>query len=251
MDTRKTSEIFCKYFMVGFCKLRDKCTYKHVSEVCKTNDCKKVKCFMRHPKKCKFFFLKNSCKFGSECGFSHESFGNSNADQIEVVRSEIDKIKNENDGIKKENEGLKTELVEMEKKFENICDQVKVLKNEKASLLKENQEFRDINETILADVNDLNEKIRYTIPGHLEDEIAELKENNAILKAILQMNKEYENTFEDENLAEDPINFFDSDEANPTAEKIFPCNRCQFSSTSQRGLNVHIGLKHKETLPKN
>ena len=232
-------------------QVRDKCTYKHVSEVCKTNDCKKVKCFRRHPKKCKFFFLKNSCKFGKECGFSHESFVNSNADQIEVVRREIDKIQKENDLIKKENEGLKTELLEMGKKLENICDHVEVLKNEKSQLIKENQDFKEINETLLEDVNDLNEKIKYTIPGHLEEEIDELKENNAILKAILQMNKEYENTFDDENLVEDPMNFFESDEANPTVEKIFPCNRCKFSSTSQRGLSVHIGLKHNETLPKN
>ena len=45
MDTRKTSDKFCKYFMAGFYKFRDKCTYKHVSEVCKTNDFKDVKCF--------------------------------------------------------------------------------------------------------------------------------------------------------------------------------------------------------------
>ena len=150
-----------------------------------------------------------------------------------------------------ENEGLKTELVKMEKKLESICDQVKVLKNEKASLLEENQDLKDINESLLEDVNDINEKIRYLIPGHLEEEIDELKENNAILKAILQMNRDYEKTLEDENVVEDPNNFLESDEANPTVEKSFPCNRCKYSSTSQRGLSVHIGLKHKETLPKN
>ena len=31
--------------------------------------------------------------------------------------------------------------------------------------------------------NDLNEKIRHTIPGHLEEEIDELEESNTILKA--------------------------------------------------------------------
>ena len=128
---------------------------------------------------------------------------------------------------------------------------MKVLNNEKIQLNKENQDFREINETLLEDVNDLNDKIRYTIPGHLEEEIDELREHNAILKAILQMNKACENTSEDENLVEDPINFLESDEPNPTVEKTFPCNRCKFSSTSQRGLSVHIGLKHKETLPKN
>ena len=59
--------------------------------------------------------------------------------------------------------------------MENIYYEVKVLKK-KARFAEENKDFKDITETLLEDVNDLNEKIKHTIPWHLEDKIYELKD---------------------------------------------------------------------------
>ena len=42
--------------------------------------------------------------------------------------------------------------------MENIYYEVKVLKKEKARFAEENKDFKDITETLLEDVNDLNEK---------------------------------------------------------------------------------------------
>ena len=42
--------------------------------------------------------------------------------------------------------------------MENIHDEVKVFKKEKARLVKENKDFKNITQTILEDVNDLNKK---------------------------------------------------------------------------------------------
>ena len=47
---------------------------------------------------------------------------------------------------------------------------------------------------------------------------------------------------EDEDIAEDPANFLESNETT-TDMKIFPCKRCRFSSASKRDLKVHDGKK--------
>ena len=59
--------------------------------------------FQKAPKKCKYFFLKNSCKFNDDCEFSHDS-ENCNAEEIEAVRLEIDKVKEKNYDIKSQND---------------------------------------------------------------------------------------------------------------------------------------------------
>ena len=148
-------------------------------------------------------------------------------------------MKKKNDDIKSQNDYLKTEIVKLKRELENACDEVKILMKKKATLAKENQDFREINETLVEDVTDLSEKFRHLIPGHLEDEIDELKESNAILKAIIQMNNQ-DNENDVENVAdEDPSNFIEPNGTNPTTDtKNFSCNQCTFSSTSQSGLNV-------------
>ena len=88
-------------------------------------------------------------------------------------------MKKKNYDIKFKNDYLKTEIVKLKRELENACDEVKILMKKKATLAKENQDFREINETLVEDVTDLSEKFRHLIPGHLEDEIDELKERNA------------------------------------------------------------------------
>ena len=104
--TKADSGQVCKYYMVGFCKFRDKCLFKHVLENCKTKDCKKDQCLKRHPIKCKYFFLRRSCKFKIDCKFSHES-DTKDVEEIEKVRREIIEIQKKNDSLKAENKELK------------------------------------------------------------------------------------------------------------------------------------------------
>ena len=242
----------CKYYNEGFCKFRDKCFFKHVMEDCKTKDCKKDQCLKRHPKRCKFFFLRKFCKFKIDCKFSHNSDSNDDED-IKKVQHEITEIQRENEIIKSRNKELENDISKLEEKLANVQEDLKALEKERDRFEIENQEIKEINKILMEDLAVLNERIGHLIPGNLENEIDELKENNAILKAILQMYKQeetnYDTAFENEREAEQLINCDDDVETSSEALISFDCQECNFFSRSQRGLNVHIGLKHRQSFP--
>ena len=52
-----------------------------------------------------------------------------------------------------------------------------------------------------------------------------------------------------ENEGEQFVNCDDDVETGSEALIQFFCHECNFFSSSQRGLNVHIGLKHRRNLP--
>ena len=101
-----------------------------------------------------------------------------------------------------------------------------------------------MNETLLSDVENLNDRLELLIQGKAEDIIDELRESNAILRVTLQKYEDdYEEDFEHKEseteeleVPEDLVNFVSS----------FICEVCNFTSSSQRGLGVHIGVKHKK-----
>ena len=109
-------------------------------------------------------------------------------------------------------------------------------------------ETKDVNETLLSNVENLNERLELLIPGRAEDIIDELRESNAFLQLTLQ---KYEEDFEDEEIeteevedSEDLINFVEN--ISPVFLSSFKCDLCNFTSSSQRCLSVHIGVKHKK-----
>ena len=63
-------------------------------------------------------------------------------------------------------------------------------------------ETKDVNETHLSDVENLNEWLELLIPGRAEDMIDELRESNAILKKTLQ---KYEEDFENKGIEKEKV----------------------------------------------
>ena len=100
-----------------------------------------------------------------------------------------------------------------------------------------------MNETLIEDLTILNKRISYTIPGVLEDENSDLKKTVAILKCHMEIeiseqtrseiNGDTEIILEDENIENEGI-------------AAYYCEMCLFESSSQQGLNIHIGIKHKD-----
>ena len=66
-------EQVCEYFQCGFCMFGEKCRKHHMKEICPTQGCKKKLCTKRQPKMCKFFQIQQSCKFGEECSYKHDT----------------------------------------------------------------------------------------------------------------------------------------------------------------------------------
>ena len=144
------SKPICKYFSSGFCKFRHKCLFEHVLEECKTKECDKRKCLKRHPKKCKFFFLRSFCKFKSESNYSHDI--DLEDKELKAVRLEIETISKENKVIQLENEELKHKIDKMEEEMKKIREEVKIQEKESSKLKIENLEIKEINETLIEDL---------------------------------------------------------------------------------------------------
>ena len=61
----------CKYNQRGFCRYGAQCRQRHVNESCGNSDCQDESCLLRHPYKCKYFYLYGTCKFGDDCAYVH------------------------------------------------------------------------------------------------------------------------------------------------------------------------------------
>ena len=114
------------------CRFKFKFKFVHVQEVCQITDCKITDCRSRHPKRCKFFFLRNFCKFN-----------NGSPDETEgvTIREEIEKLA-------KKNEELKSENVEL-KRNENAYEEVKLVQEEKSRIYQEHNDLKEVNELFL------------------------------------------------------------------------------------------------------
>jgi hypothetical protein len=236
----KTHEKLCKFQNSGFCKFETKCHFKHVFDNCDVEGCDTTGCFKRHPKRCRYYFLKRFCKFQESCHYSHGE-GNSHED-IAIVRLEIEKIKKKNEELESETMHLKLVNLELINNLKMAKEEVNLIMKEKNAIHTENKEIKEVNEHLLEDINVINERIGNMIPGKLEEENLELKESNAILKCLLQMHKNEERN--QYNVESEDIETIPDDEKMESSEG-YSCESCPFRSSSQQGLKIHIGIKHK------
>ena len=67
------NENVCKFNKFGFCKFRSTCRKQHTKEICSKIGCEIERCYLRHPKVCRYYRDIGHCKFGEWCLFKHES----------------------------------------------------------------------------------------------------------------------------------------------------------------------------------
>ena len=184
---KDVSDILCKFYNMGYCKYQDKCSFKHSTEICVEVKCKKQKCIKRHPKKCRFFFLRGFCKFKNDCMFSHKAFA---SPEIQSFQAEIERVKKENSDLRERKKALEADLNGKKEKIDDLQEEVKEMKVKLSNVESEYLETKEVNETLLSDVENLNERLELLIPGKTEDIIDELRESNAILRVTLQKYEE-------------------------------------------------------------
>ena len=129
---RDVSDIFCKFNIVGLCKFRGECPYKHILENCTDEKCNK-----KHPRKCKFLFLKGFCKFKNECRYSQKPFA---SNEIQEVRSKIEAIKMENYELLAKNKSFEINLQNKKKEMEALKEEVNLVKVKLLKLEREHSE---------------------------------------------------------------------------------------------------------------
>ena len=219
----------CRFQKFGFCKFGSKCYFRHSEEICHNVDCGIKTCFKRHPSPCKFFFLTQKCKFKENCSYSHrfqQEKESSNKvleakeTEIEELKNEIDMLKLQNENLKKENDILIRKVEDIEKSFAKQLEYIDFV-------LKEKEDMKKVNEVLIKDVKIINDKMKH-VPTliNLENENLPLEVDE---KAT---NENSENTIDNFDL------FF---------AQSFPCDLCKHTSNSIKGLNIHIGRKHKNS----
>ena len=205
-----------------------------------TKSVKKNGCLKRHPKRCHYFYLRSFCKFKENCKYSHGE---------EKICEERELIR-ESKSLEKKTKELETEVNQLKlanQKLEDILkkvnDELENVKKERDALHVQNKEITEVNETLMEDITILNERISYIIPGVLEEENLELKESVAILKCRLEMQIIEQTSSE---IDADTENILEDENIDIKSVAAYYCEMCLFESSSQQGLNIHIGIKHKE-----
>ena len=231
------SEHLCKFQNSGFCKFRAKCHFKHVFEICSENKCDKSKCLKRHPKKCRYHFLKRSCKFKQSCEYSHGQ--EKEIQDIKLIRLEVEQLKKINKELENDLKALKLANVNLEVNLQNLTEEVDQVKKERDALESQNDSIKEVNDNLIEDLTTLNERLAFMIPGKLEEENLELKEKIAILKCISEMHdvEEIEEPIDEE--IETIV------ESMETETDAYFCELCPLETSSQQGLKIHLGIKHK------
>ena len=198
----------CRYNKFGYCKFSEKCRMMHISEICTNTSCEIQNCNLRHPKMCKFFREYNRCKFGEWCYFLHTENKNVEKKIIDDLEKDMnDKI----EGIRNKIEDIDEKIVALEK------HEIEIIQN---------------------------------LESIFERRIVTLENNVLTLRKCLAEKDEIIITFETrlkrlEDKLEDKINV-ENVNSEVLKESVLKCSVCDFTTTSQHGLKVHVKRKHTE-----
>ena len=78
----------CKHFQTGYCRYGKGRRKQHIEEICNTPKCSNKSCTKRHPKDCKYFFLKKVCKLGDKCIYKLNI-----SSEIDILIQEVKSLK--------------------------------------------------------------------------------------------------------------------------------------------------------------
>ena len=91
--------ILCKFQNQDYCKVKEKCYFRHVENVCHDKKCDQIDCLKRHLKLCKY----RKCKFKEKCEFSHEGVNNETNDEYETLKANLKDLEIANTKLTDEN----------------------------------------------------------------------------------------------------------------------------------------------------
>ena len=205
----------------AFCKFSEKCRFRHINQKCLEKNCSIYNCEKRHPKICKHFREYGYCKFTTYCKYQHEK-------QVHIAENS-DKI------------------AELEKKI----DTMKTQKINNKDNNHEQMAVDQFQEKLDAIEKTMEKKIE-VFEHKLESQRRDLEEKNAKINALEMRLEELENKFTSEKKCKDKkIRELEktvkskSDDAKKQVTKVMlNCKYCDFKTSSERGLKVHIRRKH-------
>ena len=115
-----SDKAFCPFYIVGYCKYKDKCSNGHAQDDCQDRKCTNKLSHKRHQKSCKNGL---ECQFNdkNKCEFKHDQQNqtNNNAEKLEILSQtrslnlEINNLKTSNENKLKELASLQEEIQQM------------------------------------------------------------------------------------------------------------------------------------------
>ena len=125
----------CGYFQTGFCKFGEICIKQHVKEICLKINCKPSDCRKRHPKLCKHFSLKQTCRFGDLCAYKH--IISSEKSDIIVLQEKIETLQCLLNDMNSRVKDMESEIVRLQSK-----DIAKLISEAHDKVIKEDEEYK-------------------------------------------------------------------------------------------------------------
>ena len=135
MDVRNNvSDQFkkCNFYNVGYCRYKERCSYRHPKNNCLVPACRNKSCDKRHPKDCKFQNHDRKCRHGDNCAYKHgksddektKPLENRLQEQSVLLKVKDGMIKKKDDEIKNLKEQNKSLQLAQEKEIEKLKSEI-------------------------------------------------------------------------------------------------------------------------------
>ena len=205
------SDILCRYQNSGYCKYKDNCTFKHVTEECNENKCSRKTCKKRHLKWCRYGV---ECRILLTCEFKHKT----NSEEA-GLKSQIKELEETIKNLVVENKTYMAKLAALEIEIETYQKEVVNENEEKKTLIKTlRQNLRKEEKN--------NEKYRKDI----EEKENEIIKRDKVIKAMKE-----ETEAEKKKTTEEVKSLV----------KTLKCDMCHFGGMNENDLRKHKTIHHK------
>jgi hypothetical protein len=238
------AQTVCSFFKFGYCKHKEMCRKRHVTEICENSSCEVYTCMLRHPKICKYLRNYGMCKF-DPCMFSHKINDTTqknleaklDANCLKIVT--LEKIISEKDDVIHQ---LSLKIDENSEEIQRIVEKIKDLeKFESMNAVLETLEKRIVDKT-----NALEEKLNSIVKNR-----EETRNNKSNDDKIVAMEKKIY-ILEKRRLGSDFCEFCDQEfmlgsEKDRKEKQIhiremhtFECNVCKIKHKNKEELDIHL-----------
>ena len=211
------TKFLCFRNKLGYCKFGETCINRHVDDICETLNCDIFSCDKRHPKVWRF----GRCKFLEYCKYDHR--------KPKDIRELLGKV---------ETITMKIEVIEKTKQKDSSDKELAKVVENKIEVFE--KQIMNLKKSVF-EKDDFIEDMK----KRMKDLEKQLTENMELINKI----KNFENTLKKQEKANEALSkkFVKVElEMKKKEKKSFKCGECEFTSGSEKGLN----LIRKECTPK-
>ena len=249
----------CSHNNKGYCKFGNKCHFQHFHKLCSKPICKEKECPSRHPKLCK---NRDECKFFKKniCAYRHENLHTKDIIHNKNINEEINALEDDVKRLQQEIVDLKDNIQMKEMKEKKVQETLNEKTESIEKLLAENDRLKDTLTLLEKENVDLRVELiiqKKIIGTHkIQREVEELSTCGQcafICETEVELKKHTENChgYLSCDICDEFECEWDENDAMETHKELFhefKCTICDFKTTTEKGLNIHRGAKHKTGL---